>query len=260
MENTSIRLINFYDLQLHSGTVNEFAQLIVRKSLVKNDALPIIISHVNIHNYYQLIRDQSFKKALQQNSYLIFDGIGLKIAAYIAGLGWLPDINGTDLFPFIMESGSKNQLRIFCLGANADVISKTVNKIRGRFPRIRMSGYRHGYIKPEEERSVVGEINASNADVLIIGMGFVIQEKFALTYRKELNVKVIWNVGGLFDIISENKVRTPLFMRNLRLEWLFRLFYEPQRTWSRIFISAPYFFVSFLIFRARRILHMVSNS
>jgi len=260
MENDSIRTINFYDLQLHTGTFNDVAQWIIHQSLIREAVLPTIIAHVNVHNYYELIKNQPFKRELQQNSFLLFDGIGLKGAAFIAGLGWLPDLNGTDLFPLIMGKGSEKQLKIYCLGTELGVIERAVNKIRYRFPRILVTGYRHGYFKPNEEKEVVEEINASKADMLIIGMGFITQEKFALRYRKQLDVKVIWNVGGLFDIVSEEKPRTPLFMRKLRLEWLFRLLLEPRRRWKRIFVSAPYFFVNFLMYRVRNIIRYITGT
>lgn len=254
MENGSIRTINFYDLQLHTGTFNGVAQWIIHQSLIREAVLPTIIAHINIHNYYQLIKNQPFKRDLQQNSLLLFDGIGLKVSAFIAGLGWLPDLNGTDLFPLIMEKGSETQLKVYCLGSKYNVINRAVNKIRDRFPSITVTGYRHGYFKPNEEKNVVEEINASKADMLIIGMGFITQEKFALHYRDQLTVKVIWNVGGLFDIVSEEKPRTPLSMRKLRLEWLFRLLLEPRKRWKRNIISAPYFFLNFLMYRAKNII------
>lgn len=259
MENGSIRPINMYDLQLHTGTFGDIAQWIIHQSFVRYAAHPTIIAHINVHNYYELIKNQPFKRELQQYSILLFDGIGLKVAAFIAGFGWLPDLNGTDLFPLIMKIGSEKQLRIFCLGTEPGIIERAVNKIHGLFPRIHVTGYRHGYFKPDEEKSVVEEINASKADMLIIGMGFITQEKFALRYSNQLSVKVIWNVGGLFDIVSQEKPRTPLFMRKVRLEWLFRLIHEPRIRWKRIFISAPYFYSYFLIYRVNKLFRYITG-
>ena len=48
-------------------------------------------------------------------------------------------------------------------------------------------------------------------------------------------------VGGLFDFYSGRIPRAPAWMRELGLEWVFRLMQEPGRMWRRYVIGNPLF-------------------
>ncbi|TIQ84237.1 MAG: glycosyltransferase, partial [Mesorhizobium sp.] len=48
-------------------------------------------------------------------------------------------------------------------------------------------------------------------------------------------------VGALLDFLSGTVPRAPLWMRRLRLEWLFRLWIEPGRLWRRYVVGNPLF-------------------
>ena len=48
-------------------------------------------------------------------------------------------------------------------------------------------------------------------------------------------------VGALLDFLSGAVPRAPLWMRRLRLEWLFRLAVEPGRLWRRYMVGNPLF-------------------
>jgi N-acetylglucosaminyldiphosphoundecaprenol N-acetyl-beta-D-mannosaminyltransferase len=54
-------------------------------------------------------------------------------------------------------------------------------------------------------------------------------------------------VGGLFDFYSGRIARAPVWMREMGLEWVFRLMQEPGRMWRRYVIGNPLF-----LFRVRR--------
>jgi N-acetylglucosaminyldiphosphoundecaprenol N-acetyl-beta-D-mannosaminyltransferase len=44
-------------------------------------------------------------------------------------------------------------------------------------------------------------------------------------------------VGGLFDYYSGTIPRSPLWMRKLGVEWVWRLMMEPKRMWKRYIIG-----------------------
>ena len=48
-------------------------------------------------------------------------------------------------------------------------------------------------------------------------------------------------VGALFDFVSGAVPRAPSWMRQSRLEWLFRLLMEPRRLWRRYLVGNPVF-------------------
>ncbi len=226
-------------IDLHTGTFEGTADWIIQNILNSNSAEPLIVSHINVYNYFRLEKSEVLKNEICKNCTLIFDGIGFKVAAYLSGFGFLPDLNGTDLFPLVMDRCRKNSVRIFLLGSEPNVIEQTVTNILNSYPGINIAGYHHGFFNEPEEKRIVEMIKNSRAQLLIIGRDFLQQEDFAIKYKDELSTSVIWNVGGLFDFISGLKPRAPIYIRKLRLEWLFRLLLEPKRMWYRNFIAAP---------------------
>jgi N-acetylglucosaminyldiphosphoundecaprenol N-acetyl-beta-D-mannosaminyltransferase len=237
----SMQTIDFIDLPLISGNVEEIANWITLNAYAcSKQQTPVLVTHVNVNNYYLLCQNPTLRKDLKNEAHILFDGIGMKIAACLLGLGWLPDLNGTDLFPVVIEKFAKNAVPLYFLGANEFVVKKAVQRIRCWSSKTCIVGHSNGYFKETDEDEIVRQINASGAQVLVVGRGFPLQEVFSLRQRNRLKVALIWNVGGLFDFISEYKPRAPLWLRQLRLEWLFRLALEPQRLWRRTFIVAPW--------------------
>ena len=158
----------------------------------------------------------------------------------LLGRGWLPDVNGTDLFPRVMSRLEHSRARVFCLGAREEVINSAAQHISQRWPGLGV-GWRNGYFGHEQAAQVVEEINHFRPRVLLVGRGFGPQEHFSLAHAHRLEVPLIWNVGGLFDFVSGRTPRAPALLRDLRLEWLFRLVQEPRRMWRRNLVAAPWF-------------------
>lgn len=48
-------------------------------------------------------------------------------------------------------------------------------------------------------------------------------------------------VGGLFDFYSGNVRRAPRWMREIGIEWIYRIMQEPGRMWRRYVIGNPLF-------------------
>jgi N-acetylglucosaminyldiphosphoundecaprenol N-acetyl-beta-D-mannosaminyltransferase len=80
---------------------------------------------------------------------------------------------------------------------------------------------------------LVRDIRNSGADCLFIGMPTPRKERFLAAHRDELNVPFIMGVGGSFDVLAGEVRRAPVRMRQLGLEWLYRIYQEPGRMWWR---------------------------
>lgn len=205
-----------------------------------------IFSHLNLYNYYLVDKYNLLKEELSEKIKLFFEGIGLKTFFFLMGKGSNKDINGTDLQPVLFKKLSHDGLSVFLIGANSTVIEKAFKNIKTINPQLIINGIQHGYIQVDEESGVVKRINDSDADLLIIGMGTFKEFQFINRNYELLNVKAIWNVGGLFDFISGSKPRAPKIFRIIRLEWLFRLLIEPRQKFIRIFY-VPFWFIFHLI-------------
>jgi N-acetylglucosaminyldiphosphoundecaprenol N-acetyl-beta-D-mannosaminyltransferase len=229
--------IIFDNITYKTGRYDDFINILFKHiTEVKNYKL--ILVHINLRNYYYMNKDSGLKNFIKDNCFVIFEGIGLKAAFFLKGYGMISDLNGTDSFPRFMEKLSTDGEKIFLLGSSKQNIELSTKIIGEKYPLIEVSGFRDGYFTIEEENNIVNIINNSGARILFIGRGFPLQEEFIMRNKELLKVNLIWNVGGLFDILSGNKRRAPATFRKLRLEWLYRMVKEPRRMVHRNSIAA----------------------
>lgn len=191
----------------------------------------------NLHTIYtpnseimmEAYRDEHLKNILCQADMLIADGAGVVLAAKILGQSLPEKVPGFDLAKNILNLSSKRNIRIFLFGAKPGVAETAGENIIKEYAGVKITGFRDGYFKPEDEADIIEQINASHADVLLVALGAPKQEKWIHSHKNELNVKVCIGVGGTFDIIAGKTKLAPGFFRKNGLEWLYRLCMEPWR-------------------------------
>lgn len=184
-------------------------------------------------------KDKAFAQILNYADISIADGIGLIYAAKFLGQR-LQRITGADLVGFLSELAEQKNYPIFLLGGRADTAEKTAKVLRDTFESIQIVGTDNGgEISPDGKISsnptLVEKINNAKPKILLVALGQAKQEKWIFHHLDQLKtVKVAIGVGGAFDYIAGNIKRAPELIRNLGLEWLYRLTQEPWR-WQRIF-------------------------
>ena len=179
--------------------------------------------------------DAELKRIIETADLILPDGIGLVYASRIMGCPLKERVTGfdflTEIFGMLEASGQS----VFLLGSKPGVqgtpgvAEAAAEKIRERFPNLRIAGTHHGYFKPEEEIALVEEINASGADFLCVAMGAPKQEKFISVYQDRLRTRAAIGVGGSLDVWAGTVRLAPDFYRNHGLEWLYRLIRQPSR-------------------------------
>lgn len=95
-------------------------------------------------------------------------------------------------------------------------------------------------------------INQKKPDIIWIALGAPKQEKFMSLLLPFLDKGIMVGVGAAFTFYSgqKNFKRAPLWMRQAKLEWLFRIYLEPKKTLNRIIYEVAYLPV--LIFKEIR--------
>ena len=95
-------------------------------------------------------------------------------------------------------------------------------------------------------------INEHQPDILLVGMGTPQQEVWVERHFDEVDAKVVWTVGALFEYVSGRIKRAPHWMSDNGLEWIFRLAVEPRRMWRRYLLGNPVFLHRVMEERRRR--------
>ncbi|MEM7247405.1 MAG: WecB/TagA/CpsF family glycosyltransferase [Acidobacteriota bacterium] len=192
---------------------------------------------INAHCANVAAHDASYRGACDAAEWVFADGSGMKIGARLAGEVLADNVNGTDLFPELCTELSQRGCSIYLLGARPEVVQGVVEYVEREHPGLVIAGHRDGYFTDEEEGQVVAGIAESGADVLLVAMGVPRQELWLHEHLPATGAKLGLAVGGLFDFYSGRLPRAPLFLRDLGLEWTYRLLQEPGRLWRRYLIG-----------------------
>ncbi|MET3523589.1 WecB/TagA/CpsF family glycosyltransferase [Mesorhizobium abyssinicae] len=198
------------------------------------------VSFLNAHNANIACTDPVFAEAL--DDFLILpDGIGVDMAAKLLYGAPFPDnLNGTDFVPAFLQASSR-PLTVGLLGATRVNAEAASVKLAALAVQHRFVVIHDGYFSAAEEPTIVDRIAALRPDVLLVAMGVPRQELWIARHIDARHCTLPIAVGALLDFLSGTVPRAPLWMRRLRLEWLFRLLIEPGRLWRRYVVGNPLF-------------------
>lgn len=202
-------------------------------------ALSLVERWVKTNKQYQIVtpnpeqviltqKDRYFAKALNEADLAIADGAGIVWVAKRQNVK-LERLSGTDLMLALCKIASKKKWRVFLLGGRK-AAEKAAGKLSAGLKIKSHPGSKN--IKQEslsERRQIIKAINDFKPHLLFVAYGAPWQELWIKKNLSKLKVKVAMGVGGAFDYISGKTPRAPGFVRNLGLEWLFRLIVEPWR-------------------------------
>ena len=203
----------------------------VLADLPRRESLALFFANTNF-----VVRCGALRSAMRDPRVLIVnDGIGLTIAARLFHRsGFVENLNGTDFTPFLFGQASA-PLRVYLVGGRAPVLARAVAHARERLGQD-VVGSIDGY-GDLDDAAVIDAIRDARPDVVLVALGNPLQEDWILRHRGAIGAGVLIGVGALFDFWAGDKPRAPRLVRQLHLEWLFRLALEPRRLVRRYTID-----------------------
>ena len=175
-------------------------------------------------------KDEELKALISSADLIIPDGIGLVYASRIMGCPLSERVTGIDFLETIIAHLTETGESIFFFGSKPGVADAAAEKMKEKYPGLRVAGTRNGYFSPEEEPGIIEQINASGADFLCVALGAPKQERFIAEHRGDFtSVRGAIGVGGSLDVWAGNLKRAPEFYRKHGLEWLYRFIQQPSR-------------------------------
>ena len=153
-------------------------------------------------------------------------------------------VYGPDLMLRELQRSAATGQRHFLYGGAAGVGERLTKRMTERFPGVHIVGRLEPPFAPIEtlcNPETAQEINASKPDVVWVGIGSPKQELWMARMRPLLEAPVLIGVGAAFDFHSGTVRQAPRWLRQIGLEWLFRLASDPRRLWRRYLLDNPWF-------------------
>lgn len=204
------------------------------ESTIKQNGKGYVCS-VESNNLTIANRDKLFNEVL--NSALINICDGSNIAWFLGRIHkkCLKPYIGADLFRIYVD---KCKYRQYFLGNTPEVLDGLKRNLSKIDPKIQSMSFESLPFRKVEEfdyEAIAEKINKDNPDIIWVSLGAPKQEIFMNRLLPYLNRGVMFGFGAIFNFNSDagHVRRAPKWMRNLRLEWLYRAFEEPKKNIPR---------------------------
>lgn len=145
-------------------------------------------------------------------------------------------VTGPTFMLMAAEHGIPRHWKHFFYGGTPEVVEKLVDQLQKKFPGIEIVGHYSPPFRPlseEETAEVKRQIESSGADLLWVALGGGKQDRWMAENFDRIDVPVMLGVGAAFDFHSGNRAWAPKWIRDMGLEWLFRLFFGGWKTTCR---------------------------
>ncbi len=202
------------------------------------------VSALAVHGLMTGALDRQQRFRLNRLDMLVPDGQPVRWA-----LGWLhrkrlPDrVYGPNLTLRVCEMAAREKLPVFFMGSDADMLAALTARLEARYPDLVIAGCRPSRFRTlsdAERAEEIGEIKASGAAILFVGLGCPRQEVWVYEHLEDLPMPMI-AVGAAFAFHAGKLAQAPEWWQKRGLEWLYRLIREPRRLWRRyVFLNPLY--------------------
>ena len=200
---------------------------------------PTILVTVNAEAIVRANTDARLKRIIDNNKSSIDGQIPLWLFKMKYPGVLINKISGSDLIYSVSEYASQNGLGVFLLGGKQDSNSGAISRLRKLYPMLNIDGFSpdfHPYpFSNEIENHIRNRLISFRPDILFVGFGMGKQEYWEednLELLGELGTRLIIGCGGSFEFASGKIKRAPVFIQNVGLESVWRLFKEFK--WFRI--------------------------
>jgi N-acetylglucosaminyldiphosphoundecaprenol N-acetyl-beta-D-mannosaminyltransferase len=202
---------------------------------------PTYVLTCNVDHLIDLRKDSHFRKVYEEAGATVADGMPIVWVSKWLGTPLKCRVAGSDILPELGLALERKRYRIYFLGAQEGVAEEAKQKLLLKFPALHIVGCCSpplGFEHDQAENArIVQLLIDAKPDIVFVGLGAPKQEKWIHRYHREYGAPVSIGVGGTFDFLAGRVKRAPLVFQRAGMEWLWRLFQEPKRLWSRYLVK-----------------------
>lgn len=148
----------------------------------------------------------------------------------------LPDrAAGTNFTWPLLQRAATDHLSVFLIGTpQSQSIETTANYLQHHIAGINLAGTAPGDASAEATERLVARLGEIKPDLILVGMGWPLQERLMASLVTQLEHGFLIGEGGTFDyeLFGGSRPKAPSWLQRVGLEWLWRLIIQPSR-WRR---------------------------
>lgn len=201
---------------------------------------------VNAHMTAEASRSD-FAEVVNNADFATADGMPVRKALSILQGVKNERVAGNDIMPALLAKAAELGLGVYLYGGKTEVQQTIAKRATVDYPGIRFAGMFAPPFMPIEKMDLAAEadrINSSGAHIIMVSLGCPKQERWMSAMKGRVNGLML-GLGGAFLLYAGVDTRAPKWMRDLSLEWLYRLWLEPGRLWKRYLVTNSHFLLLF---------------
>jgi N-acetylglucosaminyldiphosphoundecaprenol N-acetyl-beta-D-mannosaminyltransferase len=215
------------------GTYQDFIEAIFE---LVDKKIPSYVCFANVHMLIEAYQDEAFQNLVNNANLVAPDGRPLSIFLRLFKSMKQERVCGMDILPDLLQRAEVLNKSVYFYGTTVELLEAIIRKSKNEFPKLRIAGYYSPPFKSvlteEETFAITAKIRATKPDLVFVALGCPKQEKWIAAMKNEINACFL-GLGQAFHVYAGTETRLPKWMRNLSLEWLYRLYLEPGRLWKR---------------------------
>lgn len=175
----------------------------------------------------------SFRRAFNRADITMVDGISLSLISWLTPGPRLQKLATTDFAPAVFAvtaSRLGRPVKIGIIGGEEHVCQQAASNL-DLSPEVEVVYFTHGYW--EDYTAPISELNASNPDILILGLGMPLEASWLQKHESAIKTPLVITCGGWLRLIAKVESRAPRSLQKVHMEWLWRLITDPKRTTPR---------------------------
>jgi len=218
--------------------------------------IPSYVCFANVHMIMEAHHNFPFQKIVNNAAIVAPDGRPLSILLKLLYGKPQDRVCGMDIMPDLLQEAEARNKSVYLYGTTPELLETIVKKAQAEFPAIRIAGYYSPPFReltPLEDQEIIAQIKKAEPDLVFVSLGCPKQETWMASHQYELNACLL-GLGQAFKVYAGEEKRLPHWMRNVSLEWIYRLYLEPRRLWRRYACTNT----SFLWLAAKEYLYHIS--
>lgn len=194
------------------------------------------ISTINANILVNAYKNSEYKEILNCNVFNICDGSLLVSIINFLNRTRFSSYPGPDFF---MDRILEKKYKHAFIGGTREVLNGLQKELFEIDSDIKNSLFYELPFKNVNEfnfAEIAKKVNQEKPDFIWVSLGAPKQEVFAYNLQKYIDKGFLVSVGAAFDFYSGlgHVNRCPKYLRDLKLEWLYRVFKQPSKTLKRL--------------------------
>lgn len=205
--------------------------------IAARDSRPLSFVTPNVNFLVRAFRDPEARRQIIDTDLSLVDGAPLVAIGRLAGAPIRERCAGSDVFDALrLRAGFPGRrVRVFFFGGRDGAAAAASAAIDAENRGVQSAGYLnpgHGDLEEMSRKEIVDEINAADADFVLVALGAAKGQAWIDRNRALLRAPVVAHLGAVVDFVAGTLARAPALARKLGLEWAWRIKEDPS-LWSR---------------------------